>query len=110
MVVSVDKRLVKSKHRSGIRQYIKNKPVKFGIKLWVLADSENGYTCDFNVYAGKGDIDYDNNFSLGYNTVMQLCDRLLNQGYHVIYDIFFNSPQLVTDLYYQDTSSCGTIT
>ena len=50
--VSVDERLVKSKHRSGIRQYIKNKPVKFGIKLWVLADSENGYTCDFNVYAG----------------------------------------------------------
>ena len=29
--LAVDERLVKSKHRSGIRQYIKNKPVKFGI-------------------------------------------------------------------------------
>ena len=51
--VAVDERIVKSKHRSGIRQFIKNKPVKFGIKLWVLADSKNGYTSNFEVYAGK---------------------------------------------------------
>jgi len=42
--VAVDERLVKSEHRSGIRQYIKNKPVKFRIKLWVVAESKNGYT------------------------------------------------------------------
>ena len=42
--VAVDERMVKSKHRSGIRQYIKDKPTKWGIKLWVLADSANGYT------------------------------------------------------------------
>lgn len=48
--VAIDERMVKSKHRSGIRQYIKNKPTKWGIKLWVLADSANGYTCDFDVY------------------------------------------------------------
>ena len=35
--VAVDERIVKSKCRSGIRQHIKNKPVKFEIKLWVLA-------------------------------------------------------------------------
>lgn len=46
--VAVDERMVKSKHRSGIRQYIKDKPTK----LWVLADSCNGYTCDFDVYTG----------------------------------------------------------
>jgi hypothetical protein len=48
--VAVDERMVKFKHRSGIRQYMKNKPTKWGIKLWVLADSSNGYTIDFNVY------------------------------------------------------------
>ena len=51
--VSVDERMVKSKGRSGIRQYIKNKPVKFGFKLWVLAESNSGFTIDFNVYTGK---------------------------------------------------------
>ena len=51
--LAVDERMVKSRHRSGIRQYIKDKPTKWGIKLWVLADSSNGYTVDFNVYIGK---------------------------------------------------------
>ena len=47
--------MVKSRHSSGIRQYmyIKDKPTKWGIKLWVLADSSNGYTVDFDVYIGR---------------------------------------------------------
>lgn len=39
--VATDERMVKSRHRSGIRQYIRDKPTKWGIKLWVLADSSN---------------------------------------------------------------------
>ena len=31
--VAIDERMVKSRHRSGIRQYIKDKPTKWGIKL-----------------------------------------------------------------------------
>lgn len=48
--LAIDERMVKSSHRSGIRQYIKNKPTKWGIKLWVLADSSNGYTIDYDIY------------------------------------------------------------
>lgn len=33
--------LVKSVHRSGIWQYIKDKTTKWGIKLWVLAENSN---------------------------------------------------------------------
>jgi hypothetical protein len=51
--VAIDERMVKSNHRSGVRQYIRDKPTKWGIKLWVVADSLNGYTYDFNIYAGK---------------------------------------------------------
>ena len=49
----MDERTVKSKHRPGIRQYMKDRLTKWGLKLWVLAYSENGYTVDFNVYIGK---------------------------------------------------------
>ena len=37
--LAIDEHMVKSRHRSGILQYIKDKPTKWGIKLWVLADS-----------------------------------------------------------------------
>lgn len=73
--VSVDERMVKSKHWSGIRQYIKDKPTKWGIKLWVLADSANGYTCDFDVYTGRRNADKAPSVSrLGYDVVMKTRD------------------------------------
>jgi len=74
--VAIDERLVKSKHRSGLRQYISNKPAKCGLKLWVLADSANGYTCDFFVYTGETNEVYNN--GLGYHVVMKLIAHLLH--------------------------------
>ena len=49
--VAIDERMVKSRHGSGIQLFIKDKPNKWGIKLWVLADSSKGKTVDFNVYS-----------------------------------------------------------
>ena len=52
--IAVDERMVRSKHKiSGIRQFMKDKPVKFGIKLWVLADTITWYTSICFVYLGK---------------------------------------------------------
>ena len=33
-------------------EYMKNKPTKWGFKLWVLADI-TGHTSDFSIYTGK---------------------------------------------------------
>jgi len=51
--LSVDERMVKSKPRCHMVQYVHNKPVKWVFKLWVLADT-TGYTVDFNIYTRKG--------------------------------------------------------
>lgn len=106
--ISIDERMVKSKHRSGIRQYIKNKPTKFGIKLWVLADSCNGYTCDFDIYAGKNGGQVIGPNGLGYDVVMRLINPLLNQGYHLFFDNFYTSVLLIKDLFGLGTPACGT--
>ena len=105
---AVDKRLVKSKHRSGIRQYKANKPVKFGVKLWMLADSKNAYTFDFEIYIGKTDQTYE--YGLGYGVVMEIRKSLINQGYHIFFDNFCTSVKLVNDLFILNTPSCGTAT
>ena len=45
--------------RSGMRQYMPNKPIKWGFKLWVLATSDSsslggaGYVVDFDVNVGS---------------------------------------------------------
>ena len=55
--IAVDERMVRSKHTfSGIRQFMKDKPVKVGIKLWVLADTITGYTSICLVYLGKKEL------------------------------------------------------
>jgi len=82
--LAIDERLVKSKHRSGIRQYIKNKPVKFGIKLWVIADSKTGYTCDFIVYAGSGDNIVHPEHGLGYGVVIRLVQPLIKDTIYTL--------------------------
>ena len=90
-----------------MKQYIKDKPTKWGFKFWVLADSKNGYTCDFNLYAGRRENPTDN--GLGYDVVMNLMQRFLDQGYCLYIDNFYSSPVLFGDLLRRDVLACGTI-
>ena len=106
--IAVDERMVKSTHRSCIRQYMKNKPTKWGIKLWVLADSSNGYTIDFNVYIGKSQHEAHLSHALGYDVIMKLVRPYFGQGYQVFFDNFFSSPKLVHELFLNKTTSSGT--
>ena len=50
---ALDEAMVKFDGRSSIQQYVSLKPVRRGFKVWVRADSINGYMCDFAVYTGK---------------------------------------------------------
>ena len=41
---------------------------------------------------------------------MKLMQPLLNQGYYVFFDYFYNSVTLLIDLYTQNSPACGTVT
>ena len=68
--VSINERMVASKGRFCMKQFIKDKPVRWGFKLWVLACSKTGYTLKFEVYTGKNLTKTAN--GLGYDVVMDL--------------------------------------
>ena len=51
--VSVDESMIKFKGRLSFRQYLPMKPTKWGIKVWVMAESATGYVTNFQVYAGR---------------------------------------------------------
>ena len=82
--------------RHGCKQYMRNKPVKFGYKFWVAA-TLLGYAIQFYPYAGM-DENYDSNVELGGSVVGTLAEKLPSQvhsNYHIIMDNFFTSPNLL---------------
>lgn len=109
--ISVDERMVASKHKfSGIRQFVKDKPIRFGIKLWVLADTVTGYTYSFFVYLGKKrTLLINKSKGLSYNVVMELAKPLFNQGYRLYTDCFYTSLHLAKDLLQNSTYLIGAI-
>ena len=52
---SVDEAMIKYIGRSAMQRYLSMKPIKRDFKVWVLADSRNGYMCDLDAYTGKND-------------------------------------------------------
>ena len=73
--LSIDERLMKSKARTHLRQYIRSKPTKWGFKYWIIADP-TGYTVDFDVYGGSRQFPERSDTGLVYNVVMKnLCSH-----------------------------------
>jgi len=48
--LSIDEGMIAFKGRLSFHQYMSTKPTKYGIKVWIVADSSNGYVSNFSVY------------------------------------------------------------
>ena len=108
--VSIGQSMVPYYGRHGCKQYIQNKPVKFGYKLWVAA-VPLGYAIQLYPYAGKDD-NYNKDIGLGGSVVMTLMSKLPtvpNLSYHVVMDNFFTSPSLLRLLKENGMAATGTV-
>lgn len=104
--ISVDERMVATKARLSIKQYIKSKPTKWGLKFFVLADI-NGYTVNFQLYTGKSK--YASGKGLSFDVVTSLVKKdFLGSGYIVYTDNYYTSPLLFRHLRQQGFGACGT--
>ncbi|XP_065845593.1 piggyBac transposable element-derived protein 4-like [Oscarella lobularis] len=51
--ITIDEAMIPYKGRIGYKQYMKDKPTKWGIKVFILAESSPGYIYKFEIYTGK---------------------------------------------------------
>jgi hypothetical protein len=51
--LTIDEMMIKFKGRTSLKQYLKQKRIKCGYKVWVLADTSTGYGYDFEINSGK---------------------------------------------------------
>ncbi|XP_054257551.1 piggyBac transposable element-derived protein 4-like [Macrosteles quadrilineatus] len=112
--VSVDESTISFKGKISFRVYNPDKPVKFGLKVFVLSDALNGYIYSFSPYYGKSDGNEDELLKTT-NTVLQLCDSLVKDpldppsGHHVYVDRYYNSPELAKELLKKNMFVTGTV-
>ncbi|XP_021342234.1 piggyBac transposable element-derived protein 4-like [Mizuhopecten yessoensis] len=114
--ISIDEGMVTWKGRLSFRQYLPNKPDKFGMKLYILCESTSGYMCDLDIYTGK---DYDPNpdreeescLGHSFNVMMGLLRGadLLNKGYTLFTNNYYCKSTLFDTLRAEDTLAVGTV-
>ena len=78
--VTIDEAIIPFKGRLSFKQYMKDKPVKWGIKVFVLSDAHNGYVYRLQVYTGKNLDSSVSDVGLCTRVVLELMSGLEN--YH----------------------------
>lgn len=109
--ICIDGSLMSYKVRLSWIQFIRSKRSRFGIKSFVLCESESGYIWNSIIYTGKTTILNEKyaEFGMTGQVVLTLSEKLLNKGYRLTMDNFYNSPQLFQYRIENDTDAFGTI-
>ena len=103
---TVDERIVKFRGRCGHKVYMPSKPDSYGLKLWMLVDTNYFYVRNFSLYLGK-----ENNLvhkNLACDVVINLA-KSLDPGCQITTDNYFTSYDLAQKLLSRRITLLGTI-
>ena len=95
---------------NSIKQFIRSKPIRFGLKNWALCGS-SGYCYHLKLYCGR-EKNIQEKSPLGSRVVLHLLDqvkRLMSNSHCVAMDNFFTSHELLVTLSRMDIPTIGTI-
>lgn len=101
---SIDETMCKCKSRTSLKQYMKMKPIRVGVKLWSRCDSCSGYIYDFDIYEGKENVNQET--TLGERVVTKLCSTIREENVVIILDRFFMSVNLLKNLPHALVGTC----
>ena len=100
--IAIDEGMLKWRGRLSFRVYMKSKPVKYGIKSYILADSQNHYCWNLEVYHRSK------------KTILETIEGLLTEElcglWHTLYtDNFYSSVKLSEFLLAKNIHTVGTL-
>ena len=86
--LSINEGMIAFKGRLLFREYMPAKLTKYGIKVWMAADSQNGYVNNFSGYLGK-EANAPSVNGPGYDVVMKMASPFLKKHKHIFFDNIF---------------------
>lgn len=108
----VDEQMCSTKTKHHVRQYMPNKPHKWGIKLFVLCYT-SGFAYRFEIYNGAGDnvvLPGQPDLGATANVVVRLSQTIPEFVHHILYvDNFYTSLPLLVLLRARGIFSLGTV-
>ena len=111
--LAADETMVGFRGGFGAKQYMPNKPTKYGIKAFTLASSEHGYLLNVLLYTGADTLVSANpafsHLPQPARMVMHLVRPYLNRGHHVYTDRYYSSIPLAQVLLENGCSFTGTM-
>lgn len=92
--ISIDEKIIPFKGRTNMKVYKPNKPHKWGLNCWNVAESCTGYV--WNTELDQGKRNNETEVGMYKSLVNPMCQPLFDKGHHIYMDNL--SPELYTDL------------
>ena len=111
--LSIDETMIGFKGRVSFIQYCPLRQTKWGLKAFVLADSETGYICNILPYTGQEMrarlSSCNDDLPLLAKVVVTVAEKYPGKGHHIYADRFYSSVPLADELEKNDKGYTGTI-
>lgn len=95
---TIDEKLEGFRGRCSFRQYIRNKPSKYGIKIFMLSDSRTYYTNNMEIYAGTQPDGVYQVSNSAQDVVKRMVQPITGTNRNITIDNWFTSIPLALDL------------
>lgn len=105
--ISIEETIIPHKGCLSFKQYISNKSIRWGIKLWVLCEAKTGYVFNLQVYLGKEDEHVEQH--LACRVVIHLILSIEKKFHHLYMDNFSCGTHLFLELERKQVLPCHTI-
>lgn len=107
---TIDEQLVAFRGRCSFRQFMKNKPAKYGLKIFTLTDAKMFYVKAMEIYVGSQSENSPYQHSnKPFDVVLRLVKFILGSGRNITADNWFSSIPLVTELLTKNLTYVGTV-